>query len=95
MLIGAALPRLRAEEGGTLLLLQPVLAVVFGAAVLGERPGFSQIAGCVLVLAAVRLAGRPRAERPDGARPPAPPGTVHRRDDSTATPARSRMGART
>jgi drug/metabolite transporter (DMT)-like permease len=91
MLIGAALPRLRAEEGGTLLLLQPVLAVAFGAAVLGERPGPSQIAGCVLVLAAVRLAGRPRTARP------APSAdTVAPCDDSTGrTAARSRMGART
>ncbi|WP_307802011.1 DMT family transporter [Actinomadura violacea] len=101
MLIGAALPRLRAEEGGTLLLLQPVLAVAFGAAVLGERPGIVQIAGCALVLAAVRLAGRPRAERSEGERSegeraPSPPGTVHRRDDSAAgTAARPRVGSRT
>jgi drug/metabolite transporter (DMT)-like permease len=69
MLIAAALPRLRAEEGGTLLLLQPVLAVAFGAAVLGERPGISQIGGCALVLAAVRLAGRPRGGRSGGPAP--------------------------
>ncbi|TDD85762.1 DMT family transporter [Actinomadura darangshiensis] len=67
MLIGAALPRLRADAAGTLLLLQPVLAVVFGAALLGERPGPAQLAGCGLVIAAAWLTGR---------------GSVHRRDDS-------------
>ncbi|MES9539713.1 MULTISPECIES: DMT family transporter [unclassified Actinomadura] len=58
VLIGAALPRLGADVAGTLLLLQPVLAVALGAVVLGERPGAAQIAGCALVVAAVRLAGR-------------------------------------
>ncbi|MEU8122945.1 DMT family transporter [Spirillospora sp. NPDC049024] len=49
---------LGADVAGTLLLLQPVLAVALGAVVLGERPGAAQIAGCALVVAAVRLAGR-------------------------------------
>ncbi|MFC6936537.1 DMT family transporter [Actinomadura yumaensis] len=63
MLIGAALRRLPAETGGTLLLLQPILAVAFGAVLLGERPSPSQAAGCALVIAAVWLTGR-TARRP-------------------------------
>lgn len=64
MLIGAALRRLPAETGGTLLLLQPILAVAFGAVLLGERPSPSQAAGCALVIAAVWLTGR-AARRPE------------------------------
>ncbi|WP_372492428.1 DMT family transporter [Actinomadura litoris] len=88
MLIGAALPRVRAETGGTLLLLQPVLAVVFGAVVLAERPSPAQIAGCVLVVAAVRLAAgrRPalgpaaRGSAPDEVRGACRPGSRSRPD---------------
>nr|WP_262402440.1 DMT family transporter [Actinomadura sp. CNU-125] len=32
--------------------------MLLGAAVLGERPAFSQLAGCVLVVGAVWLTGR-------------------------------------
>ncbi|TDD88030.1 DMT family transporter [Actinomadura rubrisoli] len=73
MLIGAALPRLRAEVGGTLLLLQPVLAVIFGAVVLAEYPALLQIAGCLLVVAALwlttRSAAGPPAAEPGAAAP--------------------------
>jgi drug/metabolite transporter (DMT)-like permease len=58
VLIGAALPRLGADIAGALLLLQPVLAVVLGAVVLGERLATAQIAGCGLVVAAMWRAGR-------------------------------------
>ncbi|GGV28057.1 hypothetical protein GCM10010182_58740 [Actinomadura cremea] len=69
LLIGAALPRMRAEVGGALLLLQPVLAVLLGAIVLGERPGPLQLAGCALVIGAVRLTGRRAAPPPRDAGP--------------------------
>ncbi|MDL4776375.1 MULTISPECIES: DMT family transporter [Thermomonosporaceae] len=72
LLIGAGLSRVRAETGGTLLLLQPILAVLFGVVLLGERPTPWQIAGCALVVAAVRLTGgRRRTRSPALPRPPA------------------------
>ncbi len=75
LLINAGLPRLRAEVGGALLLLQPVLAVLLGAAVLAERPAPAQLAGCALVVAAVRLAGRREPPPPQDAVPAVPAGT--------------------
>ncbi|MFD4998851.1 DMT family transporter [Streptomyces buecherae] len=53
LLIGAALPRLPAKEGGSILLVQPVLAVLLGMALLGERLSGWQVAGCVIVVLAV------------------------------------------
>ncbi len=78
LFIGAALPRLAPDVGATLLLMQPVLAVAAGVALLGERLTGWQVAGTLLVVAAVWQAGRsgtPRGGR-DGAVPasPRPPG---------------------
>lgn len=55
LLISAALPRLRSNVGAALLLLQPVLAVLFGVVLIGERPSAWQFAGCAVVIAAVWL----------------------------------------
>ncbi|NGN66127.1 DMT family transporter [Streptomyces sp. A7024] len=64
LLITPALPLLSPATGGSLLLLQPVLAMAAGVAFLGERPTWTQYAGCVLVIAAVW--GTTRAGRPSG-----------------------------
>lgn len=53
MLMGHSLPRLPAEVGATLLLMQPVLAVLLAVVLLGERPGVGQLLGCVVVVGAV------------------------------------------
>lgn len=51
--IGYALPRLPAAETSTLILLQPVLTMVWGALFLTERPSAVQLFGVALVLAGV------------------------------------------
>jgi drug/metabolite transporter (DMT)-like permease len=56
LLIGAALPRLSAAAGGSLLLVQPVGSVALGALVLAERPSALQLVGCAVVLGAVYAA---------------------------------------
>lgn len=53
LLINPALPRLAPVTGSALLLLQPVLALLFGIGFLGERPTVTQYAGCVLVVLVV------------------------------------------
>lgn len=58
LLITSALPRLAPNVGAALLLLQPVLALLFGVAVLGEHPSTVQFGGCALVIAAVWYSGR-------------------------------------
>ncbi|WP_430335804.1 DMT family transporter [Rhodococcus sp. ACT016] len=50
MLLGRSLPRLAPEVGATLLLLQPVLAVVVAMILLGERPTALQLVGCTIVV---------------------------------------------
>jgi drug/metabolite transporter (DMT)-like permease len=65
LLIGAALPRMTATAGATLMLLQPVGAVLLGIVLLGEAPAVVQLVGCAGVVAAVCFAGtgsrRPKA----------------------------------
>ncbi|WP_254716280.1 DMT family transporter [Actinomadura sp. WMMB 499] len=85
LLINAGLPRLRAEVGGALLLLQPVLAVLLGAAVLAERPAPAQLAGCALVVAAVWLTGRREPPPPQDVAPAVPAGADR---EPAAPPAR-------
>ncbi|WP_231644756.1 DMT family transporter [Sciscionella sediminilitoris] len=64
VLVGAGLPGLSSATGAVLLLLQPVLAVGWGALVLGERPGPVQLLGCAIVVAALWLSSRqPRKVR--------------------------------
>ncbi|SDO89776.1 Threonine/homoserine efflux transporter RhtA [Actinopolyspora xinjiangensis] len=58
LVVGSALPRVPSSVGSTLLLLQPVLAVLWGVVVLGEAPTWWQLLGCVLVVGTVWFAGR-------------------------------------
>ncbi|MGW4527001.1 DMT family transporter [Amycolatopsis sp. NPDC004378] len=60
LLISAALPRMSATTGATLMLLQPVGAVLLGIGLLGETPSVPQLVGCAGVVAAVCFAGRTR-----------------------------------
>lgn len=60
ILISAALPRMTATTGATLMLLQPVGAVLLGIGLLGETPSVLQLVGCAGVVAAVCFAGRTR-----------------------------------
>jgi drug/metabolite transporter (DMT)-like permease len=64
VLIASALPRLASSTGASILLLQPVGAVLLGALLLGERPGLLQLLGCAVVLGAVAVAARTRAAPP-------------------------------
>lgn len=63
---------------GALLLVQPVLAIVLGAAVMGERPTAWQLAGCVLVVLTVAVSTRGAAPAPR--RPAA--AEIHTADDA-------------
>lgn len=53
LLISYALPRLPAAETATIILLQPVLTMIWGAIIFGERPSPVQLVGAGLVLAGV------------------------------------------
>ncbi|QVQ53186.1 DMT family transporter [Spiractinospora alimapuensis] len=66
ILAAEALPRLTPNVGATLLLLQPVLAVLIGLAFLAERPTASQYVGCVLVVVAIWQATRVPKQRAGG-----------------------------
>lgn len=61
MLISTALPRLSSSTGATLMLLQPVGAILLGTALLGERPSAPQLAGCLVVLGSVAFIGKARS----------------------------------
>ncbi|WIV53767.1 DMT family transporter [Amycolatopsis nalaikhensis] len=63
LLISAALPRMSATTGATLMLLQPVGAVLLGIGLLGETPSVLQLVGCAGVVAAVCFAGRSAGRR--------------------------------
>lgn len=60
LLLGAATPALAPGVAAALLLLQPVLALVFGMLILGEYPTVVQLGGCAAVVVAVWLASRER-----------------------------------
>lgn len=73
VLIASALPRLPSATGASILLLQPVGAVLLGIALLGERPTALQLLGCAVVVGGVAVAVRTRrrvrgASRVEGAR---------------------------
>ena len=53
LLISTALPRLSSATGATMMLLQPVGAILMGVVLLHERPSAPQLVGCLVVLAAV------------------------------------------
>lgn len=56
ILISKGSPRLAPNISAALLLLQPVMAIGLGLAVLGEKPAVSQLCGCAVVIAAIWLA---------------------------------------
>ncbi|MEU4745642.1 DMT family transporter [Actinosynnema sp. NPDC023658] len=60
MLISTALPRMSSSTGATLMLLQPVAAILLGIVLLGERPSALQLAGCLVVLGSVAFVGKSR-----------------------------------
>ncbi|MEJ2856083.1 MULTISPECIES: DMT family transporter [unclassified Saccharothrix] len=60
MLISTALPRMSSSTGATLMLLQPVAAILLGIALLSERPSVLQLAGCAIVLTSVAFVGKAR-----------------------------------
>jgi drug/metabolite transporter (DMT)-like permease len=72
VLIASALPRLASSTGASILLLQPVGAVLLGALILAEVPGVLQLIGCAVVLGAVAVAARTRATPTAPAGEPAP-----------------------
>lgn len=55
VLIAVALPRLPAVATSIILLIQPVLATIFGMAILAEAPSTPQLVGVVLVIGGVLL----------------------------------------
>jgi len=61
LLIGYALPRLPAVETATIILVQPVLTMIWGAWVFDERPSTIQLIGAALVLAGVGFVAIARA----------------------------------
>lgn len=63
LLFARGLRHLPAGEVATLTLAEPVTATVFGAAVLGERPGGLAVAGIVLILAGLAALGMRRLPR--------------------------------
>lgn len=73
LLIARTLPRIPAAVTSLVLLLQPVGAVALASVTLGERPSAAQLAGCVVVLAGILYAARPRAP---GSEPTVPAGTT-------------------
>ncbi len=53
LLIGYALPRLPAVETATIILIQPVLTMIWGAFIFDERPSPVQMVGAAIVLGGV------------------------------------------
>jgi len=62
VLIAGGMARLPSSTGASILLLQPVGAVLLGMLVLGQFPSTWQLAGCAVVIGAVAFAARTRAE---------------------------------
>ncbi|CAL9443742.1 hypothetical protein SUDANB95_02288 [Actinosynnema sp. ALI-1.44] len=60
MLISTALPRMSSSKGATLMLVQPVAAILLGVVLLSERPGALQLVGCAVVLGSVGFVGKAR-----------------------------------
>ncbi|GLZ52220.1 DMT family transporter [Actinomycetospora sp. NBRC 106378] len=62
VLIAGGMAALPSSTGASILLLQPVGAVLLGMLVLGQFPTAWQLVGCAVVIAAVAIAVRRRAE---------------------------------
>jgi drug/metabolite transporter (DMT)-like permease len=56
LVISISLPRLPAALGSVLLTVQPVISVLFAAAILGEKPSTLQLTGMAVVLVALLVA---------------------------------------
>src|SRR5699024_12386093 len=82
VLLGASLPRLPAQLGAALLLLQPALALLFAMLLVNEQPTGWQLAGSAVVIAAVWFVSR----TPRRARPPATDTDTLPPQDAAATP---------
>lgn len=54
-IIAANLPKIKAAQGGMILLLQPTLATVWGATLFHERLSFLQIVGAIVTLIAIYI----------------------------------------
>lgn len=68
ILIGYGSVRLRASRAASVMLLQPVAAVVLGTLVLSERPAPSQYIGMALIVVAVAAATMPHRNVAESAR---------------------------
>lgn len=79
LLIGYVLPRLPAVETATIILIQPVLTMVWGALIFGERPSPIQLLGAAIVLAGVGFVAISRG-RSDPRADPAGHEVVHATD---------------
>ncbi|MBE9373648.1 EamA family transporter [Saccharopolyspora sp. HNM0983] len=66
LLLASAIPRTAPNTAATLLLLQPVLAVVFGMLIVAEAPAPSQLLGCLVVVLAVWFANHSPRSAPVG-----------------------------
>jgi drug/metabolite transporter (DMT)-like permease len=71
LLIGYALPRLPAVETATIILLQPMLTMVWGALIFAERPSAIQLVGALIVLGGVGFVAVNSARRPTPSAAPA------------------------
>ncbi len=62
-IITAGLPQVKGSTAGLLLLLQPVLATIWGRLLFGETLALQQLAGGVITLGAIYLGTRSRSSR--------------------------------
>ena len=69
LLISITLPRLPAAMTSVLLMVQPVLAMFFAAAILSETPSPLQYSGVVAILAGIAVASVTRWRRRPAAEP--------------------------
>jgi drug/metabolite transporter (DMT)-like permease len=65
LLIGYALPRLPAVETATIILIQPVLTMIWGALLFQERPSAVQMVGALIVLGGVAFVAVSGGASPD------------------------------
>ena len=89
VLIASALPRLPSSTGASILLLQPVGAVLLAMLLLAERPAVIQLVGCAVVIGAVAMRRADRGPQPAPPPTPTPDLSPHR-----SGPARPSAGGR-
>ncbi len=66
LLIGYALPRLPAVETATIILIQPVRTMIWGAVIFSESPSTIQMVGAVIVLGGVGFVAMTRSRSVPG-----------------------------